>query len=75
MLRYCIEYAGYATELLTKGTASEATDAATGRGDRTSWMFNRQKARDKLAQVHAEVGRTPMICKQQLEPAEINVSR
>jgi len=39
------------------------------------WMFICQKVCEKLAQVHAQIGRTPMICKQQLAPAEIKVPR
>ena len=53
----------------------QATDAVLDRGDRMGWMFICQKVCEKLAQVHAQIGRTPMICKQQLAPAEIKVSR
>jgi len=58
-----------------RGRYQKATVAAIGLGDRMGWMFNCQKACEKLAQVHAQIGRTPMICKQQLAPAEIKVSR
>jgi len=44
--------------------------------DRTSWMFNCQKACEKLAHVHTHIGAgLRWICKQQLKPAEINVPR
>jgi len=46
-----------------------------GRGDRISRMFNCQKACEKVAHVHAQIAGLPMICKQQLEPAQINVPR